>query len=57
MRTKIIFNERARCFGFTIRKTPKGLFVTTAWGNQFYTYPKNNDYGFYLMEYLEYATR
>ena len=57
MRTKIKFDQKARCIGWTVRKTSKGLSITTAWGSQFYTYPKDNDYGFYLKEYLVYAQR
>ena len=57
MKTFMNLKKDVVCQGFSAHKTPKGLFITTSWGNQFYKYPTHNDYGFYLKEYLKYASK
>ena len=57
MRTYVELRKLVRCSGFSVRKTVKGIKVTTAWGNARYFYPQQKDYGFYIQEYLKYATK
>lgn len=57
MKTFIGFKKDVVCKGFSAHKTPKGLFITTSWGNQFYVYPKDSNYGYYLKEYIKYANK
>lgn len=57
MQTLIKIRDLVRCSGFTVRKTNKGIKVTTAWGNVQYLYPSQKDYNFYIKEYLTYATK